>query len=263
VRRSFDGERFRGERKGVLEVKAWEVKNLEVKVLEVKNMETKYMDIYEKPTIENCNVLQEAFDYFNNELFDSKLPECMIIMENSRKRKGGHFCPNQFQNNTGKVIDELFLNSLYFRENDDIYTLSILVHEMCHLWKEHFGLTKGTRRYHDKEWGEEMRRVGLMPSDTGEEGGAQVGYGMSHYIIKGGQFDEFSKQLMNEEFQILWRGMMEENDSVVNETEHVAQCTYICKQCDVSVRGVIGLEITCKKCGFDFVALVPGSPLFK
>ena len=66
-------------------------------------------------------------------------------------------------------------------------TLSTLVHEMVHLWQQHHGKS-GRGRYHNREWAEKMKQVGLYPSNTGKPGGREVGQQMTHYVIEGGAF---------------------------------------------------------------------------
>lgn len=58
---------------------------------------------------------------------------------------------------------------------------------MCHLWQHHFG-KPGRSRYHNKEWADKMRSIGLVPSNTGEEGGKDTGDQMTHFIDDKGLF---------------------------------------------------------------------------
>ena len=73
----------------------------------------------------------------------------------------------------------------------DRESLSTLVHEQTHVWRRYFGPLnrrggKGANGYHDTVWRDEMLRIGLPPSDTGEPGGKMLGYRMSHYVEEGG-----------------------------------------------------------------------------
>ena len=60
--------------------------------------------------------------------------------------------------------------------------LSTLVHEMAHLWQHHFGKPSRSN-YHNKEWGDKMREIGLVPSSTGAPGGKATGQRVSHYLV--------------------------------------------------------------------------------
>jgi predicted SprT family Zn-dependent metalloprotease len=76
----------------------------------------------------------------------------------------------------------------------DIDICQTLVHEMVHLWQFEFG--KPSRAgYHNKEWAKKMQEVGLMPSNTGKEGGKKTGQNMSDYPIEGGVFVKAFKKM--------------------------------------------------------------------
>ena len=81
--------------------------------------------------------------------------------------------------------------------------LATLVHEMAHVWQEHYG-SPGRGRYHNKEWGEKMKDVGLFPSNTGAPGGKQTGDQMMHYVIRGGAFERESARLQRSGFRWPW-----------------------------------------------------------
>ncbi|WP_374762256.1 hypothetical protein [Massilia scottii] len=74
---------------------------------------------------------------------------------------------------------------------------------MCHLWQHQHG-TPARRRYHDKEWGDKMEAIGLMPSATGVPGGKKTGDKMADYPIEGGRFLEVCRGLLTRDFQISW-----------------------------------------------------------
>ena len=73
--------------------------------------------------------------------------------------------------------------------------LSTLAHEMAHLWQHHHG-KPGRGRYHNREWAERMKAIGLQPSSTGKEGGQETGDSVSHYIVPGGPFDVAAHELL-------------------------------------------------------------------
>jgi len=150
---------------------------------------------------------EKAFNVFNEQLFNSALPPCLITLQ----KKGqcyGYFSPNRFSNrlDTNAKVDEIALNPNHFKGRSDLKILSTLVHEMTHHYQSHFG--KPSRSgYHNKEWAELIESVGLMPSDTGKPGGKRTGQRMSHYIIRGGRFEQFAKDLLNKGFRLNWEGI--------------------------------------------------------
>ncbi|WP_225776419.1 SprT-like domain-containing protein [Pseudomonas sp. Marseille-Q5115] len=154
------------------------------------------------PTIEVYTDLQRAFAHFNATLFDDELPACMITLQRE-KRTMGYFSPQRFARRSGEMVDEIAMNPSYFILCTIHESLSVLAHEMVHMWQYHKG-TRPTAGYHNKEWAARMETVGLMPSSTGEPGGDKVGYVMDHYIIPGGRFDVACAQLVTERFQLQW-----------------------------------------------------------
>jgi hypothetical protein len=78
-----------------------------------------------------------------------------------------------------------------------------LVHEMAHLWQDHFG-KPGRGRYHNQEWADKMEALGLIPSDTGQPGGHKTGDRMDHYVEAGGRFKAAAKSLFETDFRLTW-----------------------------------------------------------
>ena len=206
----------------------------------------------DKPTLTTYSEWQTAYDFFNADLFGNRLPECIITLDGKSKRSIGYFVPSRYKNAEDESKDGLTMNPSLFRRRDLVDTLSFLVHEMCHIWQHHFGGRKSLRTYHNKEWSKQMKRVGLMPSDTGEPGGAETGQRMSHYVIKGGLFEHSCKQLLSEEFKISWSatGWQSEFESRRHGRNKIK---YLCKRCKITVWGRLNLNIACGKCGMSFI----------
>lgn len=155
-----------------------------------------------KPTMETYAELQEAYDYFNVALFEAALPECLITLQRE-KHSYGYYASNRFVNKERLKTDEIAMNPSYFSVRSAEDTLATLVHEISHLWQVHFG-NPGRGRYHNKEWGDKMEALGLMPSATGKEGGRRTGDQMSHYILRGEPFDRECQKLLTQNYKISW-----------------------------------------------------------
>ena len=107
-----------------------------------------------KPTKETYNEMQVAYEFFNENLFCDSLPNCLITLQRE-KRTLGYYSPDRFVNKSQIKTDEIAMNPSYFSIRSIEETLSTLVHEMVHLWQEHFG-KPGRARYHNKEWADKM-----------------------------------------------------------------------------------------------------------
>lgn len=140
------------------------------------------------PTVEAYAELQAAFDFFNARLFEGTLRPCILTLQRE-KRSLGYFSHKRFvhRGDSKRTVDEIAINPAYFATEPLVEVLGTVAHEMAHLWQAQFG-KPGRRGYHNREWGEKMEAIGLMPSATGKPGGPRTGEHMSHYAIEGGPF---------------------------------------------------------------------------
>ena len=136
--------------------------------------------------IEYCG-LQQAYDHFNFELLDGKLPDVMITLQR-HAHSAGYFSPDRFSGRADNFVKhELNLNPDGFPDRSDEQICSTLAHEMVHVWQEVFGKpSKGG--YHNRQWAEQMKAIGLQPSASGLLGGKETGPQVSHYILADGRF---------------------------------------------------------------------------
>ncbi len=154
------------------------------------------------PTREFYDVLQRAFDFFNERLFAAALPPCLITAQRE-KNTMGYFSPERWASSEGRRAHEIALNPAYFADHPMIEIFQTLVHEQCHLWQFEFGRKKSRRGYHNREWAEKMQSLGLMPSHNGEPGGRITGQKMSDYPVEGGPFLEACQAFMAD-FRLPW-----------------------------------------------------------
>ncbi len=220
-----------------------------------------------KPTIDQFNKYQELFDILNERLFHGDVPS--VILNFSRKAHTyGFFSPDRWSNGDTNT-HEISLNPDKF-DRDFRLVLSTLAHEMCHLWQHACGVpSRG--RYHNREWGAKMKEIGLYPSDTGKEGGIEVGDKVSHYIIEGGAYDTLYKEFENSaKFPWLLASVLGLGDIVtggkgIEGTEGGVEgngkgkkrvnskVKYSCPACNANVWGKSGLAVTCTLCNISFV----------
>lgn len=203
----------------------------------------------EKPTKEQFTAFQAIFDYYNEHLFENKLPGVLLNFSRKVKNVGGFFAPERWKGIAGdgddrKAIHEISLNPEHFNKEPK-WVISILVHEMVHLWQQEFGkIPRGG--YHDKQWGEKMEAIGLMPSNTAMPGGKKTGQQMAHYVIEAGLFDlayaEMPPDLLLP---------FEHVDPPPKVSTLKRKTKYVCR-CDNKVWGKAGLSVTCNECGLTY-----------
>lgn len=195
--------------------------------------------------------LQTAYDTFNRELFAGTLPQVLITLQ--RKAGAlGYFSPNRFASKNGTLVDvftdanrahELALNPDHFGRTE-LETLSTLAHEMAHVWQETHG-TAPRKCYHDREWGKQMKAIGLHPSDTAAPGGKETGQHMSHYIIAGGPFEVAAGRLIAEGFAIRWTSAAADPAA---KAKAASKTKFTCPTCEQNAWAKPDAALTCGHC---------------
>jgi predicted SprT family Zn-dependent metalloprotease len=199
------------------------------------------------PTQRTYKTLDDAYRFFNARLFGGKLPSCLITMQRSAKSYG-YFAGGRFGSMDGKeVTDEIALNPSHFRSRTTEQSLSTLVHEMAHLEQHHFG-KPGRTGYHNKEWARMMRSVGLIPSDTGEPGGREVGQKVSHYIETYGGFHRACMELVSSGFDPLYVELWSESDKAKRKKKAASKTRYTCPTCGVNAWAKPQTALICGDC---------------
>jgi hypothetical protein len=133
--------------------------------------------------------LQKGFHHFNKALFDSALPDCAITFRRGRSR--GYYAADRC---------EIALNPEHM--TDGVMELfSWLLRGMVHLWQQHYG-KPGRPGYHNKQWAEMMRELGLIPK--GDESGKPTGDKVGHCIEPGGRFAHTVETLLVGGLEFTW-----------------------------------------------------------
>jgi predicted SprT family Zn-dependent metalloprotease len=194
--------------------------------------------------LEYCG-LDKAFSFYNHRLFDGSLPDCLITLSTRCRSARGYFCAQVFTARSGEgSIDEIALNPRTFRSRSDTDILSTLVHEMAHLWQQHFG-RPGRRGYHNRQWADRMLRLGLVPSVTGEVGGRQTGERVTHYIQPSGPFDLLTQKLIAEGFAVHWESI---ETNRARQVGPVSKVKYACSACGQNAWAKPQSDLICGKC---------------
>lgn len=201
------------------------------------------------PTMSAFSALQAAYDYFNVELFQSRLPPCMILLHR-HKGANGYFWPERFgrADNGDLKLDEIALNPAVMNGRSVTDTLSTLVHEMCHLEQKAFGkMPKGG--YHDKAWGRLMKAVGLQPVAIGKPAGVEVGTKVTHEIIKGGPFAVACAKLLKTGYALPYheRVVTPEQETRA-KAQRQSKTKFCCPECGANAWGKPTLNIVCGDC---------------
>jgi len=125
-----------------------------------------------KPAVDQSAAFQAAFDFFNQRLFEGKLPKVMLTMSRNANLVGGYFSPKKWFDENKEEIGEIAINANVLKQTGIVKAMSILIHEQVHLWQ--FAHGKPSRGgYHNREWSDKCKDIGLLPvgpdgQDTGQ-----------------------------------------------------------------------------------------------
>jgi SprT-like family len=187
---------------------------------------------------------QDAYDFFNTELFADSLPPVLVTLQRHAKTYG-YFSPDRFVGRTEKeAAHELALNPDHFGRSDELI-LSVLVHEMAHVWQKTHGKMP-QRGYHDRQWAEKMRQIGLQPSSTNEPGGKETGPHMGHYVIEGGPFARAFAKLQATGFRLRWQSRTQ--DDPTRKAKKASKTKFTCPECAQNAWAKPDAQLICGAC---------------
>lgn len=198
-----------------------------------------------QPTKETYDQLDRAYDHFNAALFEGRLPSCVLVLHRKKNARGYFWGDTWIGRASDGVTDEIALNPEVFKERSDAEILSTLVHEMCHLEQHHFG--KPSRSgYHNAEWAKMMRRVGLIPTDTGALGGKETGQRVTHVIEAGGVFETACAALIDTGFALAWQART--GDAKTAKKKAASKTKYTCAGCGANAWAKPATALICGAC---------------
>ena len=187
---------------------------------------------------------QEAYDFFNAELFSGSLPHVLVTLQRHAKARG-YFAPERF---TGRIeetaVHELAMNPDSFTGRTDEAILSTLAHEMAHVWQQSHG-TPPRRSYHDRQWAAKMKEIGLQPSTTAAPGGKETGQSVTHYILPGGPYAKAYARLKATGFQLHWQSAPQGGQA---KAKKASKTKYTCPECGQNAWAKPGTLLICGDC---------------
>lgn len=138
-----------------------------------------------KPTLDFYGYLASAFDFFNKNLFDNELSQVMFTITR-KKNVAGYFRKGGWLNEEEDSFHEIAVNPSSFITASPLELCQTIVHEMCHQWQEEHG-TPSRTSYHNTEWADKMRDIGLEPLSKNGKG---TGQSVSDRPISGDRFEQ-------------------------------------------------------------------------
>lgn len=203
-----------------------------------------------KIDIQQYQILQEIYDYYNNCFFDNKLPEIVFTIDYRKSQTVLGYFHSEKLKQGDKRISIISLNPDRFdRENIEI--IATLVHEMVHVWQHYCSPKKARGGYHDKIWAGKMESIGLFPSNDGTETGKKTGRVMHHYIVRHGLFEQKTDAFIRMHNNIfLFSGIVQMKEKIASNRNKVK---YTCL-CGNNIWGKPNLDIKCNECESNFTS---------
>jgi hypothetical protein len=208
------------------------------------------------PTTQASHELQLAFDFFNAQLFQDKLPSCLVTLQRKGSGTFGYYCPSRFGSADGRAIAEIAINPRHIKNRSFAEVMSTLVHEMAHHWQFTYGAPSRTG-YHNREWAEKMCWLGLRPSRTGHREGPMTGQSMTHWIIPGGRFEQAFQKFRAMVPALTWFDIdaavllpkaLGDLDLLPPASSSGRRTVYRCPKCRDRADGKPTLHLICGKC---------------
>ena len=199
---------------------------------------------YQTPTVETYEGLDRAFNHFNKALFEERLPPVMFTL--TRKRNAhGYFWAEQFEHRAdGDRTHEIALNPNTM-SRDLVTILSTLVHEMTHLEQQEYG-KPSKNGHHNREWANLMLRVGLIPTDTGNEGGKMTDRKVTHMIDPNGDFLTAASELVDTGFDLPY--FTAPREAAGAKKKDLSKVKHTCPSCDFRAWAKQGANLYCGDC---------------
>lgn len=196
-------------------------------------------------SVEIINTLTKVYDTFNQEMFDGKLPPCVITLGKKAKALGVYKPASFASKEEGQalvVIPEIMLIPSTFKERSTIEIFSTVLHEQAHHWRDKVSTEKQTKRHHDAVWAKKMVELGLKPYNI-KNPAKMTGRNCTHTIIEGGVFETIAKRLIEEGNEIKYFSLQKPKKT----KKRVKTVKYVCPHCGIEARGIEGLNILCQE----------------
>lgn len=195
-------------------------------------------------TLNQYKNLNDAYKYFNEKLFDNKLPECLITL-NRKTGARGYYWHEKFQSRyDNQKISEIGLNPDTFEDRSDLEILSTLVHEQCHLYQFIYG-EPSRRGYHNWDFAKIMENVGLRTTVTGEWNSRRVGQKMTHLVIEGDKFEKIAGAFLLNGNKFYWNSVVETKEA--KERKKTRE-KFTCPSCLQSAQAKKTAKLMCGVC---------------
>jgi hypothetical protein len=195
-----------------------------------------------------------SFSHFNERLFDGELSQPLFTYT-------GLKCAVQlrweyYADKDGRRAHRLAFNAARLKTLTDEERLSVLVYGMAQM-KRYLTPPRPTDGYCDARLARIMTDVGLIPSSTGEQGGAKTGYSMGYIIEPDGPFDAACRDLLTKGFTIKFiekAGLANVGEAEVKrKKKNESKTKFCCPICGQNAWAKLTAKLKCDPCDLRMV----------
>ncbi|MBW4590117.1 hypothetical protein G7B40_039885 [Aetokthonos hydrillicola Thurmond2011] len=122
---------------------------------------------------------EQAFEYFNEKLFENRLPPCILNL-NAKGRSWGYFKKDIWKGEKDTPHHEICLNPWLLSQEGDLI-FQMLVRCMVHLWEHTHGEPSKITRYCSVEFTQKMQEIGLPCEEA-------CGLNLKHKVDENGKY---------------------------------------------------------------------------
>lgn len=165
----------------------------------------------------------------------------VIITNHRQPNVKGYFSSRLMTTHDNSInAYEIAINPAYTLERSHESVISTLAHELCHLW-QHIHGKPGRTGYHNKEWYNEMIRIGLQPLSANGKG---TGDKVTHKVVSGGMFDTWYRAL-EWQYKVFGDAPFTTPDK---PKKAVSKVKYTCPKCEQNAWAKPSARLLCGDC---------------
>ncbi|WP_052754570.1 hypothetical protein [Calothrix sp. 336/3] len=180
------------------------------------------------PNLELWVSYDQAFEYFNEQLFNASLPPCILTF-NAKGRSWGYFKRGTWARLGEKNLHEICLNPWLLTLDDDLI-FQMLVRCMVNLWEHTHGEPSKIERYCSVEFTKKMAEIGLPCEEA-------CGLNLKHKVDEQGRYAAIRPDAVSHFFPL--------KNQVQLEKPRKTRIKYECPACGFSAMASSGGKLFC------------------
>lgn len=155
-------------------------------------------------TDRSMDIYYQLHKFGNEHVFEGRLPTPQILPKTLSKN---HclFVGQFIDHISGLPYDRIHINQRGALHDSFAFRIVSFLDAMVSQEQYHYGVPSCRTSYRNKERADLSKRIGLIPSSTGGEGGKETGEGIKFYMQDGGAIDKLIQYLLSLGYEATWQ----------------------------------------------------------